>query len=97
MPACIELVIYQIKPDYQQSFASLRATLYAELKSLAGFIDYKTYQDLENPLGFTDQVTWTDPLMAKQAFAKFMTLHSAPAFMACIDKVILTQHLQESS
>ena len=95
MQTCIELVIYQIKPEYQHSWASLRQALYNDLQSLAGFVDYKTYQELDQPLCFTDQVIWQDSSSAKHAYTKFATLSSAASFMSGIDKVIITKHLQD--
>jgi hypothetical protein len=95
MTECIELVVYEIKAEAENEFKQIRVQLINELKSLPGFVSYKTFQATSNPQCFTDQVIWSDDILAKQAFMQFKQLKNAKGFMQCIDKVLFANHFKE--
>lgn len=96
MPECLELVVYEIKPESKPHFSRYQAKLRENLSKLEGFMDYQSYQSTDNPLCFSDHLSWQDEAVAKSAFSQFHSLESADEFMGCIDKVLFSGHFVRS-
>ncbi|MDF2940290.1 MAG: hypothetical protein K0R66_932 [Gammaproteobacteria bacterium] len=92
--SCVELVIYEVKAEAVGQFIHSQAAVVEDLKKQAGFIEYCSYRSSNNPLCFSDKVTWADKESAIKAFEHFKTLPSAPRFMQCIDKVLFSEHFE---
>jgi heme-degrading monooxygenase HmoA len=91
---CIELVVYQIKPEASENWRDSQAAMLKDLKQQPGFIEYRSYQATDNLLCFTDQVIWQNKDLALQAFQNFKRLPFTMNFMACIDKVLFSNHFE---
>ncbi len=89
---CLEVVIYQVKPDMIDQFCNLRNRVIAEMAQLDGFIREETHGSVESPTLFVDTLTWRDQSSALEAYARFNNLDGAAEFLACIQNVTFSGH-----
>jgi heme-degrading monooxygenase HmoA len=87
---CIEVVVYKVKSAAAATAA--RRAVRPHIEAFPGFLGWQALISSDDPLSFTDIVTWASLADAKSAGEKVMAdPHCAP-FMAEIAEVISMGH-----
>lgn len=92
MTACMEIVIYKLKPQNQQAFAEIHPEIQRELRRLPGFLRFETAVKTDDPDTHIDRVVWRDRAFAEAAYSAFKTFPQAKAFMSLIEEVSFSGH-----
>jgi heme-degrading monooxygenase HmoA len=87
-----EVVIYQIKADKINAYASIADTTNNFLKNQKGFIGRKVMQDHKDTTVFMDIVEWETLLDAENAMQKSQQEPSLLPFFEATEKVITFSH-----
>ena len=87
---CIEVVVYKVR-NHDAAQAARRAVR-PHIELLPGFLGWLAVTSAEDPLVFTDIVTWSSLADAKAAGEKVMTDPLCAPFMAEIAEVVSMGH-----
>jgi hypothetical protein len=90
MAHCIEVVVYKVK--HAQTAEAARRAARPHIEALPGFLGWQAVTSTEDPLSFTDILTWKSLGDAKAAGKKMMADPACAPFMAEIAEVVSMGH-----
>jgi hypothetical protein len=87
---CVEIVVYKVKNA--DAAAAARRTVRPHIEAFPGFVSWQAVTSADDPLMFTDLVTWESLGHARDAGNKVMSDPACAPFMAQIDAVVSAGH-----
>lgn len=87
---CIEVVVYKVKNA--QTAEAARRAVRPHVERFPGFLGWHAMTSADDPLVFTDIVTWASLAEARAAGAKVMADPACAPFMAEIAEVVSAGH-----
>ena len=90
MTHCIEIVVYKVKNA--QTAETQRRGARPLVESLQGFLGWHAVTSVDDPLLFTDIITWRSLEEARAAGARVMADPACAPFMAEIAEVVSMGH-----
>ncbi len=89
---CIEVVVYRVKSS--PAAAAARRSARPHIEAFPGFLGWQALTSSEDPLTFTDIVTWASLADAKAAGEKLMADPHCQPFMAEVAEVVSMGHYE---
>jgi hypothetical protein len=87
---CIEVVVYKVKNA--ETAGAARRTMRPRIEAMPGFLGWHAGTSADDPLLFTDILTWASLAEARDASAKVMADPGCAPFMAEIAEVVSMGH-----